>query len=85
MQTPRWLALLYGFVLFFGVLIALPNLFTEEQIKQIPFMPDTRVTLGLDLRGGSYLVLEIDAAQMQRERLRNVLGSGGGAGGARFG
>jgi len=73
MQTPRWLALLYGFVLFFGVLIALPNLFSEEQIKQMPFMPDTRVTLGLDLRGGSYLVLEIDAAQMQRDRLRNVL------------
>jgi len=73
MQTPRWLALLYGFVLFFGVLIALPNLFSEEQMEQMPYLPDTRVTLGLDLRGGSYLVLEIDAVQMQRDRLRNVL------------
>jgi len=74
MHTPRWLTFLYSFVLFVGVLIALPNLFSPEQMRNLaPFWPDTRVTLGLDLRGGSYLVLEIDAEKMRSDRLRNVL------------
>jgi len=77
MRTPRWLVTCYSLILVLGVLIALPNLFTESQIGQIrqyiPFFPDTRVTLGLDLRGGSSLQLEIDAEAMKKERLHTVL------------
>jgi len=77
MRTSRWLVISYSLVLILGVLIALPNLFTASQIGQIrhyvPFFPDTRVTLGLDLRGGSSLQLGIDAEAMKKERLRNLL------------
>lgn len=77
MRTPRWLASLYSIILIFGIFIALPNLFSESQIAAIrhyiPFFPDTRVTLGLDLRGGSSLQLELDTQAMQRDRLRSLL------------
>lgn len=74
MRTPRWLVAFYGFILIAGIIIALPNLFTEEQMeKYAPFLPDTRVTLGLDLRGGSSLVLEVDQDAMVRDRMRNLL------------
>lgn len=77
MRTPRGLAALYSIVLIFGVIIALPNLFSESQIagirQYIPFFPDTRVTLGLDLRGGSSLQLELDKQAMERDRLHSLL------------
>jgi len=78
MHTPRWLAISYSFILTLGALIALPNFFTASNIEKIrqyiPFFPDTRVTLGLDLRGGSSLQLEIDVEAMKRERLISLLG-----------
>lgn len=77
MRTPRWLVTCYSLILVLGVLIALPNVFTESQISHIrhyiPLFPDTRVTLGLDLRGGSSLQLEIDAEAMKKEKLHNLL------------
>ncbi len=55
----------------FGILAALPNLFTAEQLARLPnVLPKQQVTLGLDLRGGSHLVLEVDAASLIRERLQ---------------
>jgi len=77
MRTPRWLVSFYSIVLILGLFVALPNLFSESQIAAIrhyiPFFPDTRVTLGLDLRGGSSLQLELDSQAMARDRLRSLL------------
>lgn len=76
MRTPSWLIYLYSIILLVGVVIALPNMFSEQTWKEnFPWLPDTRVTLGLDLKGGSYLVLQVDEAAMKRERLRNLLDS----------
>ncbi|UXM94352.1 protein translocase subunit SecD [Bartonella sp. HY329] len=74
MRTPPWLIYLYSFILLVGVVIALPNMFSEKTWEEkVPWLPDTRVTLGLDLKGGSYLVLQVDEAAMKQERLRNLL------------
>ena len=74
MRTPRWLTTLYFVVLLLGVLVALPNLLTEKQLEYLPsFMRDTKVVLGLDLRGGSSLVLEVDAKSLKRDQLRTAL------------
>ncbi|KEO59076.1 preprotein translocase subunit SecD [Thalassospira permensis NBRC 106175] len=60
----------YSLVLLTGFLTALPNLFTPAQLADWPsFLPTRQVALGLDLRGGSHLVLEIDTAAMIAERL----------------
>ena len=36
-------------------------------------MPHRQVALGLDLRGGSYLLLEVDVAAAGRERTRSIV------------
>ncbi len=67
MRTSKWVAVLYSLVVAIGVIVALPNFFTEKQLEAMPsWFPKRQVTLGLDLRGGSYLVLEVDAASLKR-------------------
>ncbi|WP_407965042.1 protein translocase subunit SecD [Bartonella sp. C271] len=73
MRTPAWLATIYCFILLSGIYVALPNLFSEEQIKNSKFLPNTHVTLGLDLQGGSSLLLEVDTKTLKRDQLRTVL------------
>ena len=44
-----------------GILFAVPNLFSRQQLDVLPdWLPKRQVALGLDLRGGSHLLLEID-------------------------
>jgi SecD/SecF fusion protein len=75
MRTPRWQIFLYAFVILFGTYMALPNLFTREQLDAWPsWLPKQQFTLGLDLRGGSHLVLEVDSRTMLAERMENMLG-----------
>ena len=62
---------IYAVTILFGILTTLPNLLTPQQLARLPnFLPKQEVTLGLDLRGGSHLVLEVDAASLVRERLQ---------------
>jgi len=57
-----------------GVLLSLPNLFSPSVLAQFPnWLPHKQVALGLDLRGGSYLLLEVDVAAAQRERLNSLI------------
>src|ERR1700747_3728910 len=57
-----------------GVLLSLPNLFSPSFLAQVPnWLPHKQVALGLDLRGGSYLLLEVDVAAAQRERLNSII------------
>jgi len=70
MRTPRWKLLTYTMILLVGVITALPNLLTESQRAALPhWWAANHVTLGLDLRGGSYLLLEVDSKALIRERL----------------
>src|SRR5499427_2191807 len=57
-----------------GVLLSLPNLFSPALLARFPsWLPHKQVALGLDLRGGSYLLLEVDVAAAQRERLNSLI------------
>ncbi|MFD1199603.1 protein translocase subunit SecD [Brucella gallinifaecis] len=74
MRTSKWVAVLYGLIVLIGVIIALPNFFTKQQLEAMPsWFPKRQVTLGLDLSGGSYLVLEVDAASLKKDRMRALL------------
>src|SRR5262245_44155905 len=73
MRVPRWRIATYLVVIVAGLLAALPNLLTPAQLAAIPgWVPHQPVVLGLDLRGGSHLVLEVDSANLVRERLQLV-------------
>src|SRR5438128_6342402 len=72
----NWKVLLICGACLLGVLLSLPNLFTPAQLSYLPhFIPKKQVALGLDLRGGSYLLLHVDVDAAQRDRLNTIIDS----------
>ena len=55
--------------------IALPNALPDNVRAQIPgWLPSQTVTLGLDLQGGSYLLLEVELDAVQKDKLESLMG-----------
>src|SRR5437879_10235369 len=72
----NWKIALICTVCALGVLLSLPNLFSPALLAQLPsWLPHKQVALGLDLRGGSYLLLEVDVAAAQRDHLNAIIDS----------
>jgi len=72
----RWKTTLILGICALAVLLSAPNLFTREQIDSLPsWIPAQRMNLGLDLRGGSYLLLEVDLDGVMKERLESLVES----------
>ena len=68
MRTSAWRLVVYALIILAGVMTALPNLLTQRQLDALPdWLPKEQVTLGLDLRGGAHLVLEIDTQALANE------------------
>ena len=66
---------IYAVAILFGILTALPNVLPDRVLASMPsFFPKDKVTLGLDLRGGSHLVLEVDSSGLVREHIQGLLG-----------
>ncbi|AHA28293.1 protein translocase subunit SecD [Candidatus Liberibacter americanus] len=75
MRNNSWLVGLYSVVCFVGLLISLPNFISQDIIDKLPsFMPKNHMVMGLDLKGGSHLVLEIDEEDFSRRYLKTYLG-----------
>ncbi|WP_108662943.1 protein translocase subunit SecD [Acuticoccus kandeliae] len=73
MRTSPWLVATYVVIVALGVLIALPNIIPQSTLDRLPsWVPQTKVALGLDLRGGSHLVLEVDHDALVKERLETL-------------
>src|ERR1700726_5246610 len=53
-------------------LCAVPNFFPEAQVKTWPLWAQRHLVLGLDLQGGSYLLLEVDSNYVKKEKLDQV-------------
>src|SRR5712691_1931170 len=71
-----WKIVLICAVCALGVLLSIPNLFTPAQLARVPhYIPHKQVALGLDLRGGSYLLLEVDVPAAQRDQLNTIVDS----------
>ena len=57
-----------------AVLFALPNFLKEETRNALPsFLPKGTINLGLDLQGGSYLLLGVDTDKVINDRMQNIL------------
>ncbi|MBI3452439.1 MAG: protein translocase subunit SecD [Rhodospirillales bacterium] len=73
MNMARWKVITVLALCALGVIYAAPNLLSREQADSLPtWLPHQQVTLGLDLQGGSHLLLEVDLAAVVRERLTNL-------------
>ncbi|MCR5856838.1 protein translocase subunit SecD [Mesorhizobium sp. J428] len=74
MRTSKSVMWGYALIILVGVLAALPSLFTAQQLAALPnWVPKHQITLGLDLQGGSHLVLEVDSAALKQDRLQSLL------------
>jgi SecD/SecF fusion protein len=68
MKTMFSRAVTYGLIVLVGLLCALPNVLPQGALDALPsFYANTKVTLGLDLRGGSYLLLSVDDDGLLRD------------------
>ncbi|WFU37662.1 protein translocase subunit SecD [Bradyrhizobium sp. CB82] len=68
----RWRALGIILLALIVCLCAVPNFFPEAQVKTWPAWAQRRLVLGLDLQGGSYLLLEVDSNYVKKEKLDQV-------------
>ena len=53
-----------------GALLAVPNFIARDALPT--WVPQPRINLGLDLQGGSHLLLEVDMKTVLKERLANL-------------
>src|ERR1700674_1676011 len=68
----RWKALAIILTALGVCLCAVPNFFPEATVKGWPAWAQRRLVLGLDLQGGSYLLLEVDSNYVKKEKLDQV-------------
>ena len=74
LRTPTWSKYLTLIVLFLGLLFALPNALPDKVLAKFPsWLPSHKVSLGLDLRGGSSLQMEIDLGQVQADKAETLM------------
>ncbi|MCA3389301.1 MAG: protein translocase subunit SecD [Roseomonas sp.] len=71
LHFARWKQAVILGVCLLGVLLCLPNLMPRSAFPS--WMEPRQISLGLDLRGGSYLLLEVDLNTVVRERLDSAV------------
>lgn len=71
LHFARWKQAAILGVCLLGVLLCIPNLLPRSAFPS--WMAPRQVSLGLDLRGGSYLLLEVDLQTVVRERLEGLV------------
>ncbi|UZJ45443.1 protein translocase subunit SecD [Marinimicrobium sp. C6131] len=73
MKSLQTRAIVYGLVILLGVLSALPNLLPKSISEALPSWYTTnQLALGLDLRGGSHLLLNVDTTDLGFEALSSA-------------
>jgi preprotein translocase subunit SecD len=68
----RWKALAIILTALVVCLCAVPNFFPEAKVKTWPVWAQRHLVLGLDLQGGSYLLLEVDSNYVKKEKLDQI-------------
>ena len=70
LQFQLWKKLLVVAIAALGIIYALPNVINSD--IGAAFLPGKKVNLGLDLQGGSHLLLRVDIDAVKKERLENL-------------
>lgn len=70
----RWKTTLIWLAVLAGVVFASPNLLNQQQADNLPdWAPSKKLTLGLDLQGGSYMLLQVDRQDIIKDRLTTTV------------
>lgn len=76
-NLPRWQIIMIALIVLLGVVYAAPNLlFSRQQAMQMAdegsILPHQQISLGLDLRGGVYLLLGVDLSALVEQDRENL-------------
>lgn len=69
----RWKAAAILFTALVVCLFAVPNFFPEKTVQSWPKWAQRHIVLGLDLQGGSHILLEVDANAVRKEKVQALL------------
>src|SRR5437867_8967016 len=70
----RWKAISVLLTAVIICLFAVPNFIPERVVQRWPLWAQRHIVLGLDLQGGSYLLLEVDANYVKKSKLDQIRG-----------
>jgi preprotein translocase subunit SecD len=68
----RWKAAAILLTAFVICLMTVPNFLSESTVKSWPAWAQRHIVLGLDLQGGSHILLEVDSGAVRKEMLENL-------------
>jgi protein-export membrane protein SecD len=75
LHFTRWKTIAILAVVALGFLATLPNVLPQSVRERIPgFLPSSPLVLGLDLQGGSHVLLEVDRAELAEQLAKQLVG-----------
>ena len=72
LDFPRWKTIGISLILIAGILFSIPSFLPEKTFERLPGFAQIKVNLGLDLAGGSHLLLEADIDDLRKTQLDNM-------------
>jgi preprotein translocase subunit SecD len=72
LDFPRWKRTFYWLITLVALAAAVPSMLSLAGLRLPDAVPRPMVNLGLDLAGGSRLLLEADSSQVRRQRLESM-------------
>jgi preprotein translocase subunit SecD len=68
----RWKATAILLTTFLVCSFAIPNFFSEKTVQSWPLWAQRHIVLGLDLQGGSHILLEVDSNAVRKEKIETL-------------
>ncbi len=72
LYISRWKATAILLTAFVCCALAIPNFFPEKTVARWPAWAQRHIVLGLDLQGGSHILLQVDANDVRRQKLQTL-------------
>jgi preprotein translocase subunit SecD len=72
LDFPPWKRIWFWGITLLAVACAIPSLFSVANLRWPDALPDPTINLGLDLAGGSHILLEAEKSQIAQQRIENM-------------
>ncbi len=73
LHFTRWKTISIWLVVVVSMLLAVPNLFSKSTLDMLPsWLPKKQMPLGLDLQGGSHLLMQVERADLVKDRVETI-------------
>jgi len=73
LHFSKWKIIAIAAVCAWAMLAVIPNFFAKDTVAAWPdFLPKQQLSLGLDLRGGAHLLLQMDEKELRNEQLETL-------------